>query len=820
MTREKNSIGSWADSDSHARQTAVHRESAVFSKWADGYGVIQHEEAAQLRVHALAEKLVSSRKVPSEGFVFEKLIAADRLASAAMWLVAHMTYARTIDPVGRALEAEDFKTAPEGHTGGSLNMVPAYVGYLAANALTATTRAWIMGQGHCVAAIEAVNVLVGNLLPEQQDRYSRSAEGLTQLARDFYSYAIGPDGRPSASIGSHVSAHTAGGISEGGYLGFAELEYVHMPLKGESLVAFLSDGAFEEQRGSDWSPRWWRAEDSGPVIPIMILNGRRIEERSEIAQEGGPDWLRSHLALSGFDPLDIDGRDPAAFAWAIIEAESRLAAMGGKINAGQAHYPARLPYTIARTIKGYGFPGAGTNRAHNLPLEGNPRFDAGARDVFNEGAKRLWVPPAEIEAAAAALNIHARQGRAREVDHPLARRHVPTPQLPAPFWYAPSAKNDVSPMDAIDDYFVRIVNANTQLRPRVGNPDELSSNHMGKTLAALKHRVNRPEAGISEAVDGAIITALNEEAVIGAALGNKGGINLAVSYEAFAVKMLGALRQEIIFARHQKELGRSPGWIGVPLIVTSHTWENGKNEQSHQDPTIGEALLGEMSDVSRVLFPFDANTAVEALRRVYAAHGQIGCLVMPKRPIPVVFDATQAVEIYEHGALTVAGSPVGSDIQLVAIGAYQLIEALRARSRLEQRGYRICVTAMIEPGRFREPRDHLEAHCTLEAEEVEGLFPATLRRVVITHTRAEPIIGVLRRIDGGPQCMRVLGYRNRGGTLDVAGMLFANGCTWAHIAALACRLVTATPEDVLSEQEIAAIKGRGEPHVVMNAPRM
>ena len=154
---------------------------------------------------------------------------------------------------------------------------------------------------------------------------------------------------------------------------------------------------------------------------------------------------------------------------------------------------------------------------------------------------------------------------------------------------------------------------------------------MGQTLSALKHRVNRPEDDAFEAIDGAVITALNEEAVIGAALGNKGGINLAVSYEAFAVKMLGALRQEIIFARHQKELGRPPGWIGVPLIVTSHTWENGKNEQSHQDPTIAEALLGEMSDVSRVLFPVDANTAVEALRRIYATHGEIGCLVVPKR---------------------------------------------------------------------------------------------------------------------------------------------------------------------------------------------
>ena len=137
---------------------------------------------------------------------------------------------------------------------------------------------------------------------------------------------------------------------------------------------------------------------------------------------------------------------------------------------------------------------------------------------------------------------------------------------------------------------------------------------MGATLDRLRHRVNIPEPGVAEAVDGAVITALNEEAVAGAALANKGGLNLIVSYEAFAMKMLGGLRQEIVFARRQREIGQEPGWISVPLVVTSHTWENSKNEQSHQDPTIGEALLGEMSDTARVLFPVDANSAMAALR--------------------------------------------------------------------------------------------------------------------------------------------------------------------------------------------------------------
>lgn len=124
----------------------------------------------------------------------------------------------------------------------------------------------------------------------------------------------------------------------------------------------------------------------------------------------------------------------------------------------------------------------------------------------------------------------------------------------------------------------------------------MASNRLGGVLKALKHRVSEPESEL-ESVSGRVITALNEEAVVSACLANQGGLNLVASYEAFCVKMLGAVRQTLIFARQQKEVGRPAGWLGWPLVATSHTWENGKNQQSHQDTTFCEALLGEMSDM-------------------------------------------------------------------------------------------------------------------------------------------------------------------------------------------------------------------------------
>lgn len=802
-----------------AQRAAKYRENnAVFAQWAKGYGVIRHEDQTQVRIYELIESLLVEHCIDSQGDALSILAAADRIASATMWLVVHMAYARYVYADGREMAAEDFKAVPEGHVGGSLNMAIAYAGYLAANALSGITRSWLMGQGHCVAAIDAANLLVGNVSPAHADRYDLTHTGLNRFARDFYSYAIRPDGYPESPLGSHVNAHTAGGLMEGGYLGFAELQYVHMPLPGERLVAFLSDGAFEEQRGSDWAPRWWRAEDCGLVAPIMIANGRRIEQRSGIAQDGGLAWLKQHLRLNGFDPIEIDGRDPAAYAWAIIEMETRLEACTAAIRAGRAAYPVPLHYAVADVPKGFGFPGAGTNHAHNLPLGANPATHADARHSFIQGARGLWVPLREIERAARSLNTHVLQGRPLERDHPLAARHVAPPVLPDPPWKNPASASYCSPMDGIDEYFAAIVNANPTLRVRVGNPDELRSNRMARTLDLLKHRATDPEPGIAEATGGSVVTALNEEAVVSAALANKGGLNLTVSYEAFAVKMLGAIRQELIFARHLAEAGRPPGGLSVPVVVTSHTWENGKNEQSHQDPTFCEALLGEMSDFSRVLFPADWNSAIAALRATYNQRGQIWTLVVPKRPQPVAFTSAQSQALLDVGAVRVRGTGDAKEsVLLAAIGAYQLAEALRASDRLVAKGIAHTVVYMIEPGRFREPRDTREAgHLTAQETHLR-LFPASAQvRVFLTHTRPEPMLGLLRRLDNGVKTTRALGYLNRGGTLDVAGMLFANRCTWAHTVAAVATALDKNIGDLLAPTELAAVNGTGDPRAILD----
>ncbi len=739
------------------------------NKWLAGYGVISHSDETVARVENLVQ-ILADKKLCNTNQAWQFFAAADRVASMGLWTTVHMTYAQQVYLDGRTMQAEDFKLVPEGHTGGALNIVPAYVGYLLANALSGKTRAWLMGQGHCVAAIDAVNVMTRNLEAEQKARYAFNDAGLSKLCQDFYSYEIGDNGKPVAPLGSHVNVFTAGGISEGGYLGFAGLQYVHMPLPEQELVSFLSDGAFEEQRGSDWAARWWRGEDTGLVMPIMIANGRRIDQRTTMSQSGGVHWFRDHLRLNGFAPIDIDGRDPAAFAWAIITMAFDLEQQHQEVLAGTREYPVRLPYAIAETIKGFGFPGAGTNAAHNLPLPKSCANDDESRELFNTGCQRLFVPQEELHKALATLNCHAAQHREEEKDHPLRKLKVPTPKIPV----SQALTGNTSPMAAIDEWFVQFVKQNAHMRVRVGNPDEMRSNRMNKSLDYLKHRVTSPESGVAESLHGSVITALNEEAIVSAALANKQGINLAVTYEAFAVKMLGAMRQEAIFARHMLETGRDVNWLTVPILLSSHTWENGKNEQSHQDPTLCEAWLGEMADVAPVFFPFDANCAVALMRSLYQQTAKVAALVVPKNITPLHCTSEQARQAVQDGAIELLCDDA-PEIQFLAIGAYQLSAVLKVAQELQQAGRRCSVVAVVEPGRFRIPRDERETEYVHSDTQVARIIPPVQTRLIVTHTHPEIMTGVLRRLDTGASHMHVLGYRNRGGTLNVRGMQQANG---------------------------------------------
>src|SRR5690606_17849055 len=175
----------------------------------------------------------------------------------------------------------------------------------------------------------------------------------------------------------------------------------------------------------------------------------------------GLTWFRNHLELNGFAPVEIDGTDPAAFAVGIFEAAEILQAASLALQDGRAQYPVPLPYVIAETLKGWGFPGADTNAAHNLPLVTEPAKDETARRHFNAGAQLLHGPLPELKEAVAQLNRHDQQRRPKERDHALAKREVKQVHSPDIQWA--KGQEPLSPMDGVDRKSTRLNSSHVKI---------------------------------------------------------------------------------------------------------------------------------------------------------------------------------------------------------------------------------------------------------------------------------------------------------------------------------------------------------------------
>ena len=85
----------------------------------------------------------------------------------------------------------------------------------------------------------------------------------------------------------------------------------------------------------------------------------------------------------------------------------------------------------------------------------------------------------------------------------------------------------------------------------------------------------------------------------------------------------------------------------------------------------------------------------------------------------------------------------------------------------------------------------------------------------LAHIRSEVLLGVVRPLDTGAGSTRALGYLNHGGTLDAAGILFANRCTWAHAVAVIAEAISQQPDKFLDAEELLAVQEKGNPTVVM-----
>ena len=251
------------------------------------------------------------------------------------------------------------------------------------------------------------------------------------------------------------------------------------------------------------------------------------------------------------------------------------------------------------------------------------------------------------------------------------------------------------------------------------------------------------------------------------------------------MKMLGCCVETT--ARRQREVGQPPRWLPVLLVVTSHTWENSKNEKSHQDPTIGEAL-GEMSDTARVLFCRWQYRGRRAARR--------SCRARPGRL--VVCPSARRRGLRRGAAQRLRATAARSSIrwrptQLVAIGAYQPTPrsprsaTCRARpARLRERGARAR--------RPRVPRDAIEAAFVVDDARVRRCSRRS-RRACSSATPAPSRCWACCDASTRPRA-HACWATSAAAVRPTPGMLSANRCTWAH-AVDACTAVAGWPREEL-----------------------
>jgi phosphoketolase len=122
---------------------------------------------------------------------------------------------------------------------------------------------------------------------------------------------------------------------------------------------------------------------------------------------------------------------------------------------------------------------------------------------------------------------------------------------------------------------------------------------------------------------------------------------------------------------------------------------------------------------------------------------------------------------------------------------------------------------MLEPGRFRAPRTAREGRHAASAEVRAGLYPdGVTPRVFLTHTRPEPLLGLLGPLHTG-RATAGLGFLDQGGTLNLGGMLFVNRATWAHCLDAVARVLGEPRAALLTDDEIAAIDRRRSPHRIV-----
>jgi xylulose-5-phosphate/fructose-6-phosphate phosphoketolase len=573
-----------------------------------------------------------------------------RLASALWRAITYLSVVQLhlVDNVAgrRALSPSDIKETPSGHWG----TVPGTAWILAHLALARVDDKHadvipVIGPGHAGIVQLSLAWLTGDLAMFNA-RYSRDAEGLRALARDFPHV----DG-----LGAEVTPLLPGGVHQGGRLGGALAFAYGMALDSNTTtVPIIGDGECETPS----TAAAWLAMTQHParVLPVVHLNGFRMGGRSVL---GSMDDTEIHKYFAGLGRramiFTIDQAGPA---------DHDL--FGDLLQSALAETRRGVPVTLVlRCLKGLGGPthlnGApliGTNKLHKTPLQ------RAARDSAQTTALSRWLRsyrPDELFTSDAV---------------PTGEAHQAISQVSIAKWTAASRWTDASAVttNSAADTFSKAVNDVVRRHAddrglRIFSPDELESNRLGSLS---------DESWVTEL--------LAEEVLLDMLAGwtSSGRDGLFISYEAFAPQVTAAL---VSYLKSRRLDGaRLPS---LNLLLTSYGWQN---VYTHGDPSLTTAMLGTGDASVRIYMPADPARLAVTLRDCLDSSVRCNIIIAGKHgtsthPAPTLAEEVErGLAVWPH--LSEDGEP---DLTVVCIGdlpadiVTRAVPQLRAELRIRVR---------------------------------------------------------------------------------------------------------------------------------------
>ena len=239
----------------------------------------------------------------------------------------------------------------------------------------------------------------------------------------------------------------------------------------------------------------------------------------------------------------------------------------------------------------------------------------------------------------------------------------------------------------------------------VTNADGNEASAMKNINDALKIRHPTADPIYNQEPGGQVYEPLNEDACAGFAAGLAlfGSRSIWLSYESFAINGWPIMQT---VAQAMAELRRkTPSTV---CMFTAGALEQGRNGWTHQRPEIENYFAAMMRNGnSYPLFPCDANGIQTAFEYATASYNKSMVIVASKSPLPIYMSLEQSRQAVEEGASIIYESKSGTKgtVVFAVTGDMIFLPVFEAKDKLEGKGYKVRIVAVVNPRRLYRPTD-------------------------------------------------------------------------------------------------------------------